>query len=156
RKLLTEDGVVTIVGCWTSGSRKRVAEVCRAHDRLLLYPTPYEGLEQSPNVFYLGGGPNQYLLPVAGWAYTALGQRRFFLVGSETVFSRAAHAILSDKLKRLGAEVVGDSYTPLDETDFSGVVRQIREGRPDMILNTVDGNSNVALFGALRKGGVHP
>src|SRR5262249_54361785 len=45
RKLLTEDGVVTIVGCWTSGSRKRVAEVCRAHDRLLLYPTPYEGLE---------------------------------------------------------------------------------------------------------------
>ncbi len=38
RVLLEEKEVEVIFGCWTSASRKRVGEVCAAHDRLLFYP----------------------------------------------------------------------------------------------------------------------
>jgi urea transport system substrate-binding protein len=155
-KLLVEDQVAAVFGCWTSGSRKRVGAECAAHDRLLLYSTTHEGLEEQPSVFYVGGAPNQVLLPVPRWAYAELGKRRFYLVGSESVYSRASHAILADELRRLGAVVVGQDYAPLGETDFAAVVGRIRASKADMVLNTVDGNSNLALFQALRKGGIKP
>jgi urea transport system substrate-binding protein len=156
RKLIEKDGVVAIFGCWSSGSRKRVEAVCAAHDRLLLYPDSYEGLEESRHVFYLGGAPNQVLLPVARWAYAEQRKRRFFLIGSQAVYSKGAHAILTDELKSLGASVVGDVYFPLGETSFAGVAGRIADSKPDFVLNTVSGQSNVALLQALRQGGVKP
>jgi urea transport system substrate-binding protein len=156
RKLLVEDNVAVLVGCWTSGSRKRVAEECREHDRLLLYPASYEGLEESPYVVYLGSGPNQLLEPVPRWAYADLKKRKFFLVGSESVFSLVSHAILRDELKDLRAEVAGEATVPLGEADFTALARRIKECGADMVLNTLDGTSNVALAQALRKAGVRP
>jgi urea transport system substrate-binding protein len=156
RKLLREDGAAVLFGCYTSACRKRVAAVCTEDNGLLLYPSSYEGLEEFRSVFYIGGAPNQVLLPTARWAYAELGKRRFFLVGLESVYSRASHAILSDELKRLGATVAGEAYAPVGDTDFAGVVRQITEARPDMILNTVDGQSTLYLFQALRKAGIKP
>src|SRR5262249_43019082 len=99
RRLIVEEGAVTLFGCWSSASRKRVAQVCAEHDRLLFYPAAYEGLEQSPFVVYLGATPNQGILPVARYASRDLGKQRFFLVGSEWVYSHVTNAILADELK---------------------------------------------------------
>ncbi len=154
-KLIARDGVTALFGCWGSSNRKRVVAVCAKHNHLLLYAAPYEGLEQSPYVFYLGGAPNQQLLPAVEWAVRNLDRRRFFLVGSDYVYSRAANAILKDELAtlaRLGAQVVGEEYVPLDGTDFAEVVGKVRASKADMVLNTIDGNANVAFFQALREG----
>ena len=59
RKLLKEDEVATIFGCWTSASRKAVKPVVEEHFGLLWYPVQYEGLEASPNIMYMGASPNQ-------------------------------------------------------------------------------------------------
>jgi urea transport system substrate-binding protein len=151
RKLLAEDKVAVISGCWSSAARKRVAAVCEARGGLLLYPVPSEGLEESPAVFYLGGSPNQILLPMADYATEELKKARFFLVGSETVYSKASHAILKDHLLRTpGVAVVGEECLPLGVTDFADLVRQVRASKADMILNTMDGQSNLALAQALR------
>ena len=71
------------------GQPKGRAAGRRGQDHLLLYPVQYEGLEDSPNIIYLGAAPNQQLLPAVKWAFTELG-RRFFHVGSDYVFPRAA------------------------------------------------------------------
>ncbi|MDP9137335.1 MAG: transporter substrate-binding protein, partial [Pseudomonadota bacterium] len=44
-KLLTEDGVSTVFGCYTSSSRKAVLPVFERRNGLLWYPTLYEGFE---------------------------------------------------------------------------------------------------------------
>ncbi len=51
RKLLVNDKVASVFGCWTSASRKAVLPVFEQYDGILYYPTFYEGLEQSKNVF---------------------------------------------------------------------------------------------------------
>ncbi len=56
-KLITEDRVCTIIGCRTSASRKSVRPVVEKYDNLLLYPMQFEGLEDSPNIVYLGARP---------------------------------------------------------------------------------------------------
>ncbi|MEI6239763.1 MAG: transporter substrate-binding protein, partial [Planctomycetia bacterium] len=94
-KLIREDGVSVVFGCWTSASRKSVLPVVEAADHLLVYPMAYEGLEQSPNVVYTGGAPNQQITPAVQWCYNTLGARRFFLVGSDYIWPHCVNAIIS-------------------------------------------------------------
>jgi urea transport system substrate-binding protein len=155
-RLITEEQVCTVFGCWTSASRKTVKPVFEEHDHLLLYPVQFEGLETSPCIVYVGAAPNQQILPAVDWAVTALKKKRFFLVGSDYVFPRSAHAIIKDRLQRAGAQVVGEEYVPLGSTKVDTIVSAIAQAKPDMILNTINGDSNVAFFRALRAAGIKP
>jgi urea transport system substrate-binding protein len=154
-RLITQEGVSVIFGCWTSASRKTVRPVVEEHDHLLVYPVQYEGLETSPNIIYMGAAPNQQILPAIEWAVSTLGRRRFCLVGSDYVFPRAANAIIRDELRRLEAEVVDEHYLPLGASDVDAVVAAITRAAPDMILNTINGDTNVAFFRALREAGIN-
>jgi urea transport system substrate-binding protein len=155
-KLIKDDGVVCLFGCWTSSSRKRVEEVCARLDRLLVYAVPDEGLEQSPYVFYLGGTPNQLMIPAVRWVYTDLRKRRFFLAGSDYVFSAATHVILRHEIEALGGQVVGEATRPLGATDFSPVAAEVERTAADVVLCTIDGLSNVGFAQALRSRNLSP
>jgi urea transport system substrate-binding protein len=155
-ELIEQHQVAVVFGCWTSSSRKRVAEVCAKHDKLLFYPAGCEGLEVSPSVVYLGGTPNQTVLPLVRWAYSEKRRRSFFLIGSEYVYSHAINAILEHELQLLGARVAGKHYALLGENEFAGVVEAIKRSKADMILCSIDGQSNVAFCRALRAGGIRP
>lgn len=153
--LIVDEHVDAVFGCWTSASRKTVKPVFERHDHLLFYPVQYEGLERSPNIVYTGAAPNQQIIPAVKWALDKLG-RRVFLVGSDYVFPQAAHAIIKDQLRSLQGEVLGEYYIPLGGTEVEAAVRAIVRSRPDVILNTLNGDSNVAFFKALRAHGITP
>jgi urea transport system substrate-binding protein len=154
-RLITGERVVTVFGCWTSASRKTVKPVFERHHHLLVYPVQYEGLEESPNIVYTGAAPNQQLIPAIKWSFDRLGQR-FFLVGSDYVFPRTAHAIIRDQVTAMGGSVVGEAYLPLGSQDVAPVVAAIVAARPQVILNTINGDTNVAFFRALRAAGITP
>jgi urea transport system substrate-binding protein len=153
-KLIAKDKVCAVFGCWTSASRKTVLRVFEKHNHLLFYPVQYEGLEQSPNIVYTGAAPNQQIIPAVKWCVASLQKKKFFLVGSDYVFPRAANAIIRDQAASLGAEIVGEEYLLLGSSDVGDLVRKIVAARPDAILNTINGDSNVAFFRALRAAGV--
>jgi urea transport system substrate-binding protein len=155
-KLLEENKVAAIFGCWTSAGRKAVRPIIERHDGLLFYPLQYEGLEQSPNIVYNGAAPNQQIIPALTWCCSYLKKQRLFLVGSDYVFPRAASAIIRDQARELGAEVVGEEYVPLGSLKMGELVRKIVAARPDVILNTINGDSNLAFFRALRAAGITP
>lgn len=152
-RLITQENVVTVFGCWTSGSRKTVKPIFEKYDHLLFYPLQYEGLEQSPNIIYAGAAPNQQIIPAIKWVLGNLG-RRFFLVGSDYVFPRAANAIIRDHVQKWRGEIVGEEYVLLGSQDVEGIVPAIVRARPDVILNTLNGDANVAFFKALRAAGI--
>jgi urea transport system substrate-binding protein len=153
-KLITQDKVSTLFGCWTSASRKTVKPVVEKHNHLLFYPLQYEGLEQSPNIVYTGAAPNQQIIPAIKWCCSFLKKKRLFLVGSDYVFPRAASVIIRDQATALGAEIVGEDYLPLGSVDMGTLIEKIQARKPDMIINTINGDSNVAFFRALRKAGL--
>jgi urea transport system substrate-binding protein len=154
-KLIREDHVCTIFGCWTSASRKAVVPVVERHDHLLIYPVQYEGLEQSPNVVYLGPVPNQQILPALRWlvGFSNKEMRRWFLVGSDYVFPRTANEIIRDEAKAKGCEIVGEEYLLLGNLEVGGVIEKIKKAKPDLIVNTINGDTNVAFFRALHRAG---
>ncbi|HET7062455.1 MAG TPA: transporter substrate-binding protein, partial [Nitrosospira sp.] len=74
-RLITEEQVQALFGCWTSGCRKAVKEVVEKRHSLLFYALRYEGMEQSPNILYGGAVPNQLVMPAVHWALVNLGNR---------------------------------------------------------------------------------
>lgn len=145
QQLLEEDQVATVFGCWTSLSRKAVLPIFEAHRVLLWYPVQYEGLEQSPWVFYTGACPNQQVEPALEWLLTQ-NRRRLYLVGSDYVFPRIANKILKGKLKSHQGEVVGEDYVPLGSTEFTDIMSRIVQAQPDAIFSTLNGDSNLAFY----------
>jgi urea transport system substrate-binding protein len=155
-KLIATEKVCTLFGCWTSDSRKSVLPVLEKYDHLLFYPVQYEGLELSPHVIYMGAAPNQQIIPAVKWCVRSLKKRRLFLVGSDYVFPHTANAIIRDQAEGLGAEIVGERYLRLGSTGVDELVSAIVAARPDAILNTINGDSNIAFFRALRAAGLTP
>jgi urea transport system substrate-binding protein len=145
QKLLLEDQVAVVFGCWTSASRKAVKPVFEENNGLLFYPVQYEGLEQSPNIFYTGATTNQQIVPAVEYLLEE-GMTKMFLLGSDYVFPRTSNTIIKAQLAASGGETVGEEYVPLGGTEFSTIIEKIRAADPDVIFNTLNGDSNVAFF----------
>ncbi len=154
-RLITQEKVSVIFGCWTSACRKTVRPVVERLNHLLIYPVQYEGLEQSPNILYTGAAPNQQIIPAVKWSLDNLG-KRFFLIGSDYVFPRTANAIIREQVTALNGEVVGEAYILLGSQDMGSIIEDIAAAQPDVILNTINGDSNIAFFAALRAAGISP
>ncbi|MFM8699304.1 MAG: transporter substrate-binding protein, partial [Phycisphaerales bacterium] len=92
-RLVRDEGACVVFGCWTSASRKSALPVFEKLDHLLVYPMAYEGMEQSPNVVYVGASANQQVVPAVQWCHEQLKARRFLLVGSNYIWPRCVNAI---------------------------------------------------------------
>lgn len=147
-KLISQDRVQALFGCWTSACRKAVKPVVEMHRHLLFYPVQYEGLEQSPNIIYTGAAPNQQIIPMALWAQQHFG-KRFYLIGSDYIFPHTAHRIAKDILLAQGGQLLGERFVPLGHSNMSKVVQEIANLKPDFVLNTLNGDSNRYFFEAL-------
>jgi urea transport system substrate-binding protein len=154
-RLIVKENVSVVFGCWTSESRKMLKPLFEKYDHLLIYPAPYEGLEQSPNIVYTGASPNQQIIPAVKWCFDR-GWKRLFLVGSDTLYSHAAHEIIRAQADALGGQIVAEEYLLPGAKDVMPVVQAIQTYRPDVILNTLRGDTNAAFFSALRRSGVTP
>jgi len=156
-KLIDQDQVATVFGCWTSASRKAVLPVFESKNHMLWYPLQYEGQECSRNIFYTGAAPNQQIEPAVDWLLENKGTQ-FFLVGSDYVFPRTANTIIKEQLAAKGGETVGEDYLPLGSTEVTPIITKIRQALPDggVIFNSLNGDSNVAFFKQLQGAGLTP
>lgn len=152
-KLITTDGVQALFGCWTSDCRNAVKAVVEKHQHLLFYPLQYEGLEQSPDIIYTGAAPNQQIIPMALWALQQRG-KRFYLIGSDYIFPRTANLMVKDILLPNGGRLLGERYKPLGASDMTAVAKEIAALRPDFVVNTLNGDSNIHFFRALQESGI--
>ena len=158
RKLLEEDRVAAVFGCWTSSSRVAVKPVFEELNGLLYYPLQYEGNECSRNIIYTGLAPNQQILPAIEWLVSGQGggRRRFYLLGSDYVYPRTANLIVRKYAEKEGAEIVGEAYTAMGERDYRAIVDDILAVDPDVIFTTLNGDTNVYFYRELAARGVTP
>ncbi len=154
KKLLVNDKVASVMGCWTSASRKAVLPVFEQYNGFLYYPTFYEGLEQSPNVIYTGQEATQQIIAGIDWVTKTKGAKSFYLLGSDYIWPRTSNKIARKHIEKLGLKVVGEEYYPLGHTQFNSVINKIRLKKPDVIYAIVVGGSNVAFYKQLKAAGI--
>ncbi|MBC2604366.1 urea ABC transporter substrate-binding protein [Puniceicoccus vermicola] len=160
KKLIVDDKVACVFGCWTSASRKAVLPIFESENNMLYYPTFYEGLEASKNVVYTGQEATQQIIWGLDWAYDNLGARTFYLVGSDYIWPRTSNKIARNHIERYlkkkdpSCKVVGEDYYPLGHTNFRSLINKIRLKKPDLIYSIVVGGSNVAWYKQLKAAGI--
>ena len=161
RRLIREDGVISIFGCWTSAARKSVKDVVESEGSLLWYPVQYEGYEESPAVIYGGAAPNQQIIPAVEWCLENMGENingsaggGIYLLGSDYVFPRRANALIKRILMDRQVDVAGERYVGLGSMDFDEIVCELGERQPAAVISTINGSSNIGLFRSLEKHGI--
>lgn len=154
KKLLVNDKVAAVFGCWTSASRKAVLPIFEQYNGMLYYPTFYEGLEQSPNVIYTGQEATQQIIAGIDWVTKTKGAKSFYLLGSDYIWPRTSNKIARKHIEKLGLSVVGEEYYPLGHTQFNSVINKIKLKKPDVIYAIVVGGSNVAFYKQLKAAGI--
>ena len=153
RKLLARDKVACVFGCYTSASRKAVLPVFEQLKGLLYYPTYYEGLEESPNVMYTAQEATQSVIAAVNWLAKNKG-KSFYLIGSDYIWPRTTNKIAVPTIAKVGGKVAGEDYYPLGHTQFASAINKIKAAKPDIILSTIVGGSNVAFYKQLNAAGV--
>src|SRR5690242_1665351 len=153
QKLISQDKVAAVFGCWTSASRKAVKPVFEKNKALLFYPVQYEGLEESPYIFYTGATTNQQIVPALDYLKSQ-GKTSVYLVGSDYVFPRTANKIIKAYAAANGMKVLGEDYAPLGSTEFSTIVNKVKASGASAVFNTLNGDSNVAFFKEYKSAGL--
>ena len=157
-RLVQEDRINVIFGCYMSSTRKAVMPVVEKWQRLLMYPTPYEGFEFSRNIIYTGAAPNQNSAQLAEYMTRRFGVR-VYLVGSDYIYPYESNRIMSDFiLERPGGAKLAERYVRLDATerDFLPIARDIKEKQPDFVFSTVVGKGTRMLYQAYADAGLDP
>lgn len=160
-QLLERHKVAAVFGCWTSADRKQCLKIFSEKKGLLFYPVLYEGLEQNPHVVYLGAAPNQQIEFAFKHLILKEKKAKFFHVGQNSVFSRAAMEIFREQivdLKKdnpaLQAEILQEKLISTGNAKFEEIAKAIKTAKPELIINTLSGDFNRDFFKALRAEGI--
>ena len=149
KHMLRNAGCRHIVGTITSAARKEVIPLVEKHDGLLWYMCPYEGFEANENVIYVGGCPNQHLLPLFDHLIPRYGKRPY-LLGANYVWGWEMNRLARELIVNAGGEVLGERYLPLEETAVERIVADIEQRRPSFVLNNLIGPSSYAFLEAIK------
>jgi urea transport system substrate-binding protein len=148
-RLIRQENVDFLAGTFSSAERNAAGPVVRSSDKVLLYPTFYEGQEKeyipgvcNPNIFMFGPEPTQQVWPHMEYMMNTYG-KKFFMIGSDYAWPRVTNAVTKTKLAELGGEVVGEVYIPFNTPQYESVLRDIRASGADIIFHSLTGSDTV-------------
>lgn len=148
-RLVREEQVDFLAGTFSSAERNAAAPVATQADKLLLYPTFYEGQSQkfypgvcNPNVFMFGPEPSEQVWPHMEYIVDKHGGK-FFMIGSDYVWPQETNRLTKQKLEELGGSAVGEVYIPFNTPQYGSVISQIRRSGADVVFLTLTGSDTV-------------
>ncbi len=101
-------------------------------------PNEYGGKDCAPNYFVSGW--DETLHASAGVLANELGKKRLFVMAPNYQAGKQIIAAVKSAFK---GEIVGEIYTSLDQTDFSGEIAQIRAAKPDAVYEFQPGGLGI-------------
>lgn len=150
QKVIRQNNVDIVVGTFSSASRNAAAPVVTNEDKVLLYPTFYEGQDQenfpgtcNDLIFMFGIIPSQQAAPWMDRMTSEFGDR-FYMIGSDYVWPRVTNRRVKSSLEKLGGSVVGEEYIPLGTSDFGSVLSRIQDSDADIVFGTLTGTDTIA------------
>src|SRR5215470_17474198 len=150
KRLLLEQKVAAVLGCYTSASRQSVLPIFEQYNGVLLYPTLYEAQECSKNCFYTGAVPNQQLDDFVPWIIKTLGRKKFYLIGANYIYPKETNREVKALLDKHGGQTIAEEYSPLGSTEFSTNINKIAASGCDIVFSDLVGDQIVAFYKQFR------
>lgn len=148
-RLIRQERVDFLAGTFSSAERQAGAPVATQANKILLYPTFYEGQEGeyypgvcNKNIFMFGPEPTQQVWPFVEHMMNKFG-KKIFMIGSDYVWPRVTNLVSKRKIAELGGEVVAEVYIPFNTPQYDSVLRDIRNSGADIIFHSLTGSDTV-------------
>ncbi len=148
-RLIRQERVAFLAGTFSSAERNAAGPVVTAANKILLYPTFYEGQEKeyhpgvcNKNIFMFGPEPTQQVWPHLPYMMKTFG-KKFFMIGSDYAWPRVTNLVTKRKLQELGGQVVGEVYIPFNTPQYESVLRDIRSSGANIVFHSLTGSDTV-------------
>lgn len=153
--LVFQQKVDAIVAMETSAARNAGLPIVNRGKVPFIYTSFYEGRSCSPWMHINAWVPEQQVAPIVDQFMDEMGAKKFFLIGSDYAFGRGMLEFTREYVESKGGTVVGEEYLPMDGSDWTAIISQMRSAGPDaLITSTAGGAPNVTLTKQLRAAGV--
>ncbi|WP_460274367.1 substrate-binding domain-containing protein [Celeribacter sp. ULVN23_4] len=138
RELVDVHGAQVLIGVHLSTVRLALAEEF-AGEIPYVYAPLFEGGAPREDVFTIGETPENQFAEALLHMIRSEGAKRWYLIGNDYVWPRASHDWVRRFLHKNGAEVVGESYVPIGETNIDTMLDRIAQAGPDIVFQSLVG-----------------
>lgn len=142
----------TIIICSYGDYRKLIIPKCINNNILAWYPFSYEGQECEKNIIYTGPVPNQQVEFSIKY-FIDKSEINYFLIGTESIYSRTINEIASKYIKNNNANVVGELYIDINQSNLDYEINNIIQNLPDggVIISTIINNIDLILYQRIKE-----
>ncbi len=139
-KMVQDGGAKALFGVVYSSVRAAVAVYAARNRTPYFYPTYWEGGTSCGRYFVsVGAIPNQQLDFFIPFLIEHCGPR-FYCVGQDYIWPRVSIDLIEGLLKKHGGQLAGKEFVPFDQSDWSSIIRRIKESSPDVFFPFIGGD----------------
>ena len=156
KKLINDDKVDVIIGTLSSAERWAVAlSATNPAKQIFINPAYYEGGICNRYFFNVGALPNQQIDPFIPWLVENKNAKTFFLGGSDYAWPHGSFAAVKAAVAKANGRIVGEEYSPLGATDFSGTLRKMQAAKADVVYPLYAGGDGITFLKQFVSFGLH-
>jgi branched-chain amino acid transport system substrate-binding protein len=153
--LVFQSEVDVLISMETSAARNAGLPIVNRGRVPYIYTSFYEGRSCSPWMYVNAWVPEQQVAPIVDHFMGEFDAKTFYLIGSDYAFGRGMLEFTRTYIEANGGTVLGEDYLPMDGSDWTAIISNLRAANPDaLITSTAGGAPNVTLTKQLRAAGV--
>ncbi|MDA3858908.1 MAG: substrate-binding protein [Roseovarius sp.] len=153
--LVFQSEVDVLISMETSAARNAGLPIVNRGKTPYIYTSFYEGKSCSPWMYVNAWVPEQQVAPIVDHFMAEFDAKSFYLIGSDYAFGRGMLEFTKAYVEANGGTVLGEKYLPMDGSDWTAIISQLKSANPDaLITSTAGGAPNVTLTKQLRAAGV--
>ncbi len=144
-KVILEDQVDVIMGCYTSASREAIRPIVEENNALLFYNNQYEGGVASHNVFCTGAVPEHQITTLMEGMIKEYGPK-VYIIAADYNFGQISAMWVEQEIQNNGGELVGEEFIPLEVSQFSSTIANIQAAQPDVLVTLLVGTAQSSFY----------
>ncbi|MFC6864356.1 urea ABC transporter substrate-binding protein [Halomicroarcula sp. GCM10025817] len=145
RRLINEDDADAIWCGIRSSVREAVRPIMDQNEQLYFYTTQYEGGVCDKYTFPMGATARQQLRPVMELMTDKFGTD-IYTIAADYNFGQLSADWVEILADDMGANVIGEEFVPLSQSQFSSSINNIQEADPDFVMSILVGANHASFY----------
>ncbi|AQL44566.1 urea ABC transporter substrate-binding protein [Halorientalis sp. IM1011] len=145
RRMINQHRVDALWAGYSSATRETIRPTIDQNDQLYFYTTQYEGGVCDKNVFAVGPTARQQLGAVLPYLVEEYGSE-IYTIAADYNFGQLSADWVKVLADENDAEVIGEEFIPLSNSQFSSTINRIQEADPDFVMSMLVGSNHTSFY----------
>jgi branched-chain amino acid transport system substrate-binding protein len=144
-RAIREEEVDVLWAGYSSATREAIRPTIDRNEQLYFYTTQYEGGVCDKYTFAVGPTARQQLGSVLPYLREEFGPD-IYTIAADYNFGQLSADWVKVLANENDANVLGEEFIPLSETDFSSTINNIQEADPDFVMSMLVGANHTSFY----------